>query len=208
MAAMPSSITASLQLFGRVAGSVTHPACPRGESEISAVPRCCFFSSLRLLQNFRKYRLNGSRNYLKGAKARHIGGRNIIQLHQINLICGNRRVGQQFGGKSDHPPQRERERDEKRLSARVRGSRLQQLPIRVNLRASQFVDGVRNRRLQYTRDRFGDILHMGRLEPSLTAAEQRKDGEPAQHRQERHEEDILWTEHDSRTDQRRRGTCS
>lgn len=53
----------------------------------------CFFSSLRLLQNFRKYRLNGSRNYLKGAKARHIGGRNVILLHQINLICGDRRVG-------------------------------------------------------------------------------------------------------------------
>src|SRR5262249_21386825 len=95
----------------------------RGE-RVSAVLRCCFFNSLRLLQNFRKYRLNSSRNYLKGAKARHIGGRNIIQLHQINLICGNRRVGQKFGGKSDHLPQRERERDEKRLSARLRGSRL------------------------------------------------------------------------------------
>jgi hypothetical protein len=30
---LPSSITASLQLFGRVAGSVTHPVCSRRESE-------------------------------------------------------------------------------------------------------------------------------------------------------------------------------
>ena len=90
---------------------------------------------------------------------------------------------------------------------RLRGSRLQQLPIRVNLRVSQFVDVVRHRCLQYARYRFSDILHLGRLEPCLASAEQRKDAEPAQHRQERREEGIVWPD-DSRTDQRRRGKRS
>src|SRR5215217_7333086 len=100
--------------------------------------------------------------------------RDVVVLHQRDLIACQGSSRHIFGNRGQHMPHRKRHRDEAPPGAEVSGDRAEKFLVRVDLWTTKFVAGPRHTRgvLHQLRDSLGDILDVDRLQLRLTTADQ------------------------------------